>query len=246
VATLYSISLSHPGHAARLMLERKGIEHRVVDLVPGMHPALLRLRGFRGSTVPALRIDGQSLQGSLVISQALEQIRPQPALFPSDPERRRAVEEAERWGERELQPLPRRLFRWGVATQSWMRRLLTEEVGMPAPGVMAVLNIPVARVFARRSGATDERIRADIASLPSLLDRVDQLIGDGTIGAAEPNAADFQIGTSLRALMVFDDLRPALEGRPAADLALRVLPKLGRPVPALAPPQWLEPLQSSR
>ncbi len=36
-AKLYSLSLSHPTQAARLMLERKGIEHEV-DLFPGLHP----------------------------------------------------------------------------------------------------------------------------------------------------------------------------------------------------------------
>ena len=56
---LYSLALSHPGHAARLMLERKGIAHRVVDLLPGFHPVLLRVLGFRGGTVPAMRIDGR-------------------------------------------------------------------------------------------------------------------------------------------------------------------------------------------
>ena len=31
-ATLYSLELSHPSQAARLMLERKGIDHEVKDL----------------------------------------------------------------------------------------------------------------------------------------------------------------------------------------------------------------------
>ena len=75
-AKLYSLSLSHPGHAARLMLERKGIEHRVVDLLPGLHPPIVRAAGFRGGTVPALKLDGRRIQGSLRISRALEQARP--------------------------------------------------------------------------------------------------------------------------------------------------------------------------
>jgi len=81
------------------MLERKGIDHQVVNLLPGMHPIFLRLRGFRGPTVPALAIDGQRVQGSLSISRALERLRPEPRLFPSAPVQRRAVEEARR-GER--------------------------------------------------------------------------------------------------------------------------------------------------
>jgi glutathione S-transferase len=51
----------------------------------------------------------------------------------------------------------------------------------------------VIRQMARKSRADDARVRADIAQLPELLDHVDCLIADGTIGASEPNAADFQI-----------------------------------------------------
>jgi glutathione S-transferase len=120
-AKLYSLSLSHPSQAARLMLERKGIQHEVDDLLPGFHPVLLRLAGFRGGTVPALRIAGRRVQGSLSISRALEAIQPEPALFPAEPERRLAVEQAEAWGERELQPRPPRIFRWAAVHRMELR-----------------------------------------------------------------------------------------------------------------------------
>lgn len=222
------------------MLERKGIEHEVADLLPGFHPLILRLAGFRGSTVPALRIDGRRVQGSLAISRALDEIRAEPRLFPSDPDQRRAVEDAERWGEQELQPVPRRIFRWGVATEQKLRRWMGREiVGVPAPGLMGALQAPVARAFARKVGATDEHVRSDLAGLPALLDRADQLIADRTIGASEPNAADFQIGPSVRVLMEFEDLAPLIEGRPAGELATRLLPDYPGPVPSFLPREWL-------
>src|SRR5687768_9807511 len=112
-ATLYALALSHPSQAARLMLERKGIEHRVKHLFPGGHPAQLRLAGFRRGTVPAMKLDGRKIQGSLGISRALDEVQAEPRLFPVDAAHRRAVEEAEAWGESELQPVPRRMFRWG-------------------------------------------------------------------------------------------------------------------------------------
>jgi glutathione S-transferase len=239
-ATLYSLSLSHPSHAARLMLERKGFEHEVKDLLPGFHPLLLRLAGFRGATVPALRIDGRRIQGSTQISRALDEIQPEPSLFSSDPERRQAIVAAEKWGERELQPVPRRIFRWGVATRPDLRRWLARDViGMPAPNLMAILNAPIARSFANKVGATDAQIRSDLAQLGGLLDRVDALIADGTIGGDEPNAADFQIATTLRVILAFADLALILEGRPGADLAMRLLPDYPGPVPAFLPPDWL-------
>ena len=234
-AKLYSLSLSHPSHAARLMLERKGIEHEVIDTLPGFHPVVVRLRGFKDVTVPALRIDGRRIQGSLAISRALDEIQPEPRLLPTP-----AVEAAERWGEAALQPLPRRMFRWGAVHRRHFRRWIAGDVvGMPAPAVMAELNIPVARMLATRVGARDESVRAALAQLPILLDRVDALIAEGTIGGDEPNAADFQIGTTVRVFVAYEDLRHVVEGRPCAELAMRLLPDYPSPIPAFLPRDWL-------
>jgi glutathione S-transferase len=220
------------------MLERKGIDHEVVELLAGLHPLQLRAAGFRGGTVPALKLDGRRVQGSLRISRALERARPDPPLFP--PDVRAAVEEAEAWGERELQPVPRRLFRWAVSHDAGLRRWLAGDVlGMPAPRLMATGYAPLSRAFAAMAGASGERVRADIAELPANLDRVDGLIAAGTIGGNEPNAADFQIGTAVRVLMAFEDLRDRMEGRPASELAMRVLPQFPGPVPRSLPPAWL-------
>jgi glutathione S-transferase len=104
------------------------------------------------------------------------------------------VEEAERWGEQVLQPVPRRLFRHLLLTNEGARLWMgAEMLHLPAPRVLAVLFMPVIREMARKSRADDARVRDDIAQLPQLLDRVDGLIADGTIGPSEPNAADFQI-----------------------------------------------------
>jgi glutathione S-transferase len=51
--------------------------------------------GFPGKTVPAIRIDHAEVQGSTAIALALDSLVPSPPLFPSDPERRAAVLEAE-------------------------------------------------------------------------------------------------------------------------------------------------------
>ena len=238
---LYSLSLSHPAHSARLMLEHKGIEHEIVDLLPGFHPLLLHAAGFRGGTVPALRIDGRRIQGTLRISRALDELRPDPPLFPSDPEQRRNVEEAEAWGERDLQPIPRRFFRWAVTRDAEMREWIARDiVQMPAPRLMATLNLPVARYLARRSDAYDAVVRADLAELPATLDRVDDLIERDIIGQARPNAADFQIATSVRILLSFPDLFPLIEGRPAEELARRTMPDyVGERIPFAFPAEWI-------
>jgi glutathione S-transferase len=239
---LYSLSLSHPSHAARLMLERKGIDHEVVDLLPGFHPVQLRAAGFRGGTVPGLKIVGATVQGSRRISRALDELRPEPPLFPSEPGAREEVVEAERWGEEVLQSVPRRMFRWGMAGSNSMRRWMAADViGSPLPGVVAVAGKPGAVYFARKSEADDAGVREVAASLPAVLDHVDDLIAAGTIGG-EPNAADYQIATAVRVLLAYEDLRESIDGRPCAELALRVLPDYPGPIPRFLPREWLEPI----
>jgi glutathione S-transferase len=238
-ATLYWFDMSHPAQAARLMLDRKGIDYRSVDLLAGLHPVLLRLAGFRGGSVPALKLDGRRLQGSLAISRGLEELVPEPPLFPADPGARQAVVEAESWGERELQPVPRRLNRWLLVHSHAIRRWFAGQLGIPAPAVAAVVQRPMLAAFARISHADDPTVRADLQRLSTLLEHVDALIAQGVIGGADPNAADFQIGTSIWALMRFSDLTSLVESRPAAALAERLLPSAGERVPSGLPREWL-------
>jgi glutathione S-transferase len=240
---LYGTPPSPPSHSARLMVEHKGLEHRIVWLLPGLWPALLRTRGFRGGTVPAMKIDGRRLQGSRVISRALEEAEPEPALFPADPERRKQVEDAERWGDEVLQDVPRRIVRWISVHRPESRVMIAREVGVPLPRFAAWINAPSARHLARKVDA-DGQIERAIGQVPDVLDHVDELISSGAIGGEQPNAADFQIATSVRALLTVEDLRPATEGRPAAELAMRFLPEFGNDFPAgLLPIEWLAPLR---
>jgi glutathione S-transferase len=244
---LYSIAVSHPARAAGLMLRHKGIEHEIVDIPPGTQRLMLRLNGFRGPTVPALKIEGRRVQGSLNVSRALEDLQPEPRLFPVDPQQRAAVEEAERWGEAELQPPPRNMFRWCVSRDYELRRNLAETTGISLAPLAARLMQPVAWYFARVvSETSEESIRADLAALPGQLDHVDELIAEGVIGGEQPNAADFQIATSVRVLLNFPQLRPLIESRPAGELAMRIAPRFGGQLPIALPAEWVpEPALSS-
>jgi glutathione S-transferase len=237
-ARLYTIELSHPGHAARLMLEHKGIDHRVTVLPAGLHPLLVRLAGFRGHTVPVMKIDGRRIETSLAIARELERIAPEPPLYPADPAARAGVEEAERWGEAEVQPLPRRMLRWTMTRQREPREWIARLAKLPAPGLQARTNLPLVRRFAKAVGATDDRIRQDLAELPGKLDRVDALIADGTLSLEQPNAATFQIGTSVRALTLFRQLEPLVAGRPCGELGRALLPEFPQG-PAELPAEWL-------
>jgi len=238
-AHLYSLALSHPGMCTRLALERKGVGFRLTNLIPGTHPAIVRVLGFRRNTVPALKIDGLRLQGSREITAYLEQTRPEPPLFGRSAEERARIEEAERWGEEELQDIPRNIFRWAAVNQPEVLVWLAGENHFPAPRLTARSGKPVAMLMARASGSTPEQVRADLAALPATLERIDALIAEGTIGGSEPNAADMQILPTMRVLEGFGDLAPLIAGRPAMAAAERLVPQMPGPVPVRIPAEWL-------
>lgn len=243
-ATLYVLPGSHPSWTARLMLEHKGIAYKRRDLIPVMSKAALKAARFPSVTVPALNMDGKRTQGSREIARELDRIQPEPALFPSDAEKRAAVEDAERWGDEVLQSLTRRILWNALKKESSSIRSYSEGPVMGIPvGIAAKTAGPIIAASARLNKATDETVKADLASLPEALDKVDKLIEDGVIGGEQPNAADFQIATSLRLLMTLDDLRPSMEQRPAGKLAMRLAPNFPGNTPPALPPEWLEPLR---
>ena len=144
-----------------------------------------------------------------------------------------------------LQPLVRRIV-WGALKRnpgaipsyqaaSQLPRLPRPVVTLVAPGVIAIAR--------RLHGAADEAIRADLRALPGHLDRVDGWIEQGLIGAdsLQPNAADLQIGASLRLLATVGDVRPLLAGRPAEQLATALFADFPGEIPAgTFPTGWID------
>jgi len=223
-ATLFALPASHPSLAAQLMLEHKGVEYRRIDVVAATQRVILPALGFPRKTVPAIRLDGAKIQGTREIALALDALIPSPPLFPADPERRREVQEAEAWGEEVLQPVPRRLIWNALRRDSSTLETYLEgaRIGIPTP-IAARTAAPFVIASRRFNRATDEAAERDLAALPGLIDRVDELIERGVIGGAERNAADFQIATSVSLLLTMDDVRPLIEGRPAERLARDVV-----------------------
>ena len=150
---------------------RRAIDYRRVDLVAVVHRGVLRVLGFPGITVPALRLDGRRVQGTRAIAEALDALRPEPPLFPADPEDRRAVDEAEEWGDKVYQPVPRRLV-WAALRRdrsTLASYLEGAKLGVPVP-VAARVGAPVIRAAARAQ-PRDRRERAPRPGEPARADR---------------------------------------------------------------------------
>jgi glutathione S-transferase len=244
-ARLYVIPGSHPSMAARLMLETKGIAYKRTDLMPVVSKGVLRGLGFPRNTVPAIKIDGRKVQGTGEIARELDRLQPEPPLLPTDPERRAGVEEAERFGDQDLQPPVRAILWWALRKDKAPLRSYSEgaKLGIPI-GLALKTAAPIVAASAHFNEATDENVRRGLAALPAMLQRIDDWIADGTIGGEQPNVADFQIAPSLRLAMTLDDLRPAIESRPAGELAMRLVPHYPGKTPPVLPPAWLQPLRA--
>jgi len=240
---LYVVHSSHPSETVKRALALKGIPYKTVELLVPTQAPLQKLR-FGVRTVPALKLDGgEKVSGSRAILRKLDELVPDPPLLPADEAARAAVLDAERWGDEVLQAAVRRVL-WGALKRrpdaiptyqaaSQLPRLPGPVVKLVAPSVIAIER--------RINGAGDAAVRADLAALPGYLDRVDAWIAAGVLGdAGAPNAADLQIGASLRLLSTLGDGRRLLAGRPAAQLATDVFPDYPGDVPAGAyPAGWL-------
>jgi len=242
-AKVYVIRGSHACRTATLMLEHKGIPHRVRVLPTGAHPLLVRAHGFAGhstpiravegstdrqlalldrlGTVPALLIDGEHIQTNREIARHLERVCPQPPLFPAEPERRERVEEAERWGDEELQMAARRLL---LATPMGELR---ERGARGRLGPLLAGSDWLRSVNARTAGrffrADAGNVEVLLATIPPLLEKIDGWVRDGVLDADELTVADFVIAPSLALLSYRPDLDRDLADRPAGRLMDRLL-----------------------
>ncbi len=235
--TLHVLPPSHPCRTALAALERKGLDYELVTLTPGAHnEEMEKVYGEGNKTVPGLLVDGEPVHGSIAILERLEAMKADPPLYPEPIAD--AVREAERWGDDELQDLGRRIP-WGAL------HFRPEAMGtfgggeaLDPPGTdFAIRYVRASWKYHKISA---ERLAEDLAGLPAKIDHIDALAFDGVLGGEEPNAADLQIGATLRVLLNVGDVRPLIEGRPAERIARRWFPDYAGDVPAAAfPAGWV-------
>jgi glutathione S-transferase len=235
--TVHILPPSHPCMTVEAALRRKDLEYERVALTPGPHvEEMQKIYGEGHHTVPGLLVDGEPVHGSVAILERLEQLAPDPPLYPRD--KADAVREAEQWGDRELQDLGRRLP-WG-AMHFRPESMGTFGGGEPLDPAGTDFAMKYLRPTWKYHNITAVRLAEDLAGLPAKLDHVDQLAAEGIIGGDEPTAADLQIGATVRVLLTVGDLQPLLAGRPAEEVARRWFADYAGHIPAGAFPQgWV-------
>jgi glutathione S-transferase len=201
---------------------------------------VLKAFRFPDVTVPAAKIDGERVQGTRASSSAASRSR---RCFLAMRSEDGVVEEAERFGDEELQQRVREIFLWSARKDrsGLVGYLEGAKIRMPHR-VAARIAGPFIALDAWSRGATDENVRRAIAAFPSMVQRIDDWIQEGVLGDEPPNVADLQIAPSLWLAMSLDDLRPAIEARPAGRLATQIVKHFPGRTPAVLPPEWLEPI----
>lgn len=230
---LFVVHGSHPCAAVEKALQLKGLPYSVWEWPPPLHAPVQRLMtGQR--TVPALRTDGETIAGSRAILHRLDELAPDPPLYPADPVAHRRVEEADRWGEETFQPIPRELIWAGVRQRPEALVSYGKHSRISLPDAAVRLSAPlIARAECRLNRTDGEIARRRLSELSAHLDRIDAWLGDGTLAGAErPNGADLQILSSVRLLGTVGDVRPMLEGRPSDVAARRLWPQVDGDLPA--------------
>jgi glutathione S-transferase len=239
-AKLYVIPGSHPCAAVEAALKLKAVAYDRVDLLP-LTPVLVGPLRYGGGTVPGMRLDGERLLGSRTIMRRLDELVPEPALMPpaQDPAHAKLLE-AECWGDEVFQGVPRRILDVCFLRRPTAMESYVGDAKLPLPTSLMRPALPLtAKLMAGKNKARDETARADLAALPGHLDRIDGWIAEGLLGGERPNAADLQIGSTIRLLMSVGDVRPLIAERPAAQLTRYFPPMVGEIEAGLLPADWL-------
>ena len=218
---LYLIHNSHPCDAVARALELKGLPFSVTEWPPTLHVLTQRVL-FGDRTVPGITIDGEKILGSSRIFHRLDELVPEPALYPEP--HRAAVEAADRWGNEEFQQVARDLI-WAAAKhRPDALASYTRGSRIPLPARVVTLSAPAIIAAEQRLNRTDDAKAARrLADLPAMVAKVDAWIAQGIMGDPEhPNAADLQILSSVRLMNSIGDVAPFFADSRAPGLAERL------------------------
>ena len=212
------VPASHPCAAVEAALELKGIDYQRVELLP-LSQVLVGPLLYGGVTVPGMRVDGQRLVGSRAIMRRVDELAPEPPLLPPPGEPATpACWRPSAGAMRSSRRVPRRLIdaaflRNPRAMESYADRRAAAAAVDAAPQPAA--HRP-SDGDAQQGPGRERAGRSAGAARPAGADR--RLDRGRPAGRPGPNAADLQIGSTIRLLNSIGDVRPLIEAAPPRGL----------------------------
>ncbi|HEU5142937.1 MAG TPA: glutathione S-transferase [Solirubrobacterales bacterium] len=179
--TLWQIDVSHFSEKARWALAWKGVEHKRHSPVPGAHMVVAAwLTRGRQVTLPVLEIDGRRIGDSTAIVAALEQLYPEPPLYPDDPAERRRALELEDFFDEQLGPYVRQLAWHEFGNDRERFHELMKHAAPPPLSRMPGAAAAYARLYTTLRFRAGDKGRAEQSRIKVLaaLDRLEAELGD--------------------------------------------------------------------
>lgn len=198
---LLQFRASHYNERARWALDHKGVQHRRRSVLPGLHILPVLFASGQRQT-PVLFLDKEKVIGSSAILERLEQVRPDPSLYPGSPQTVAEIREVSRWFDEEVGAHARRAFFHTFLRDGDYAGRFFSQGASPLVGALYRAMFPGTRAIMR----LDMRIDAEGAKrgLDRVWEALDRLAkaGDGYLVGDRFSAADLTAAAMLH-LVVF-------------------------------------------
>ena len=234
---LWHIEISHYNEKARWALDYKGIPYELRTPMPGTHRlTALRLTRGKHERLPVIEIDGERTWDSTAIIAALEEYRPDPALYPSDPEQKRRALELEDYFDEELAPRVRRML-WHYTlpdTDATVDAVIPNSNSTFRRGLLRSTAPVASRMVRRDYGADQAGADEAEAGIRAAMDRLESELGDGEYLVGE----QFSVADLTAAALFTPLLAPP--GRPWAPKLVPTLQPFREELEARPGGEWVE------
>ncbi|MCP3984752.1 MAG: glutathione S-transferase family protein [bacterium] len=174
---LYHFPISHFNEKARWALDWKGLPHCLNSQLPGLSKlAMKRLSGQE--QVPVLRHGEKVVAGSNHIVAYLEELQPEPRLYPEDPKQRERALELQEWLDRDFGPAIRRArFGLMLSEKDYFAHQFTLDRSRAVQFAFRAMMPGIAIVMRKQMEITPEKVEESLEVTGQVFDRLQKEIG---------------------------------------------------------------------
>jgi len=176
--TLYQFVISHYCEKVRWALDYKGLEYKIVNVIPGPH--FFQIKRFApGSSLPVIRDGNNIVQDSTFIIDYLDRVYPQKLLTPKDEKLKREILEWEEFCDNEIGVHLRRFFYNTLLKDPPMViRMFVQDGPWYAPIFYKLFFPVVKKIMIKAMNINEETAKRSEERLVKGMERVNQRVRD--------------------------------------------------------------------